>query len=44
MLTAVLGLEPDGDALRTAPMARFTPMSVRGLRVGGRTVDLTEAG
>ena len=40
VLTAVLGLEPDGDAVRTAPIASFGVVSVDGLRVGGGEVSV----
>lgn len=36
VLTAVLGLEPDGDQVRTSPLTSFGPVSVEGVRVGGR--------
>lgn len=35
VLTAVLGLEPDGDELRTNPIASFGRVAVRGVRVRG---------
>jgi len=40
VLTALLGLQPDGDALRTAPVPGVERFEVDGLRVGGRTVNV----
>lgn len=36
VLTAVLGLEPDGDDVRTSPIASFGAVAVDGVRVAGR--------
>lgn len=35
VLTAVLGLEPDGGEVRTDPIASFGPVAVDGIRVAG---------
>ncbi|MEI5582808.1 MULTISPECIES: glycogen debranching N-terminal domain-containing protein [unclassified Agromyces] len=38
VLTAVLGLEPDGDEVRTSPIDSFGRVAVAGIRVGRREV------
>lgn len=38
VLTAVLGLEPDGDGVRTDPLASFGSIEVEGIRLGGRSL------
>lgn len=43
VLTAVLGLEPDGDDVRTSPIASFGAVAVDGVRIAGREVRVGEA-
>ena len=38
VLTAVLGLEPDGGEVRTNPIPSFGAVAVDGIRLGGREV------
>ncbi|MFD4422392.1 glycogen debranching N-terminal domain-containing protein [Agromyces sp. NPDC058484] len=40
VLTAVLGLQPDGDELHTTPVSSFGAVSVDGLRLGARDVSV----
>lgn len=43
VLTAVLGLEPDGGDLSCTPLESFGAMTVQGLRVGAREVAVNSA-